>query len=319
MKRYIPIGLLAVIMTAVPCIAQHAIDPPPPTIGNERDLGVNQLKQFGIYDVFKARAKQENKSGKSIEELLAQDKADASALVASMKLQCTVANAVLMAVDASAHTKTFEVACASGAGYFLVQNEQPSAPLGFSCFAAEIARLTDIAAKREPGVACGLPENPGSKPMAETILQRAGKTCVVRDTKWHGQSATTDFLEVACREGPGFVVRSPLPGSQSPLHVDTCVELTRIGFVCTLPGNDPTREILIAALKPFKVSCDAESVRVIGHETVKRRQVVEYFCPKQQPRGLVVFLPAEGSNEPFEAVDCQAAAKRQADCTLTKQ
>jgi hypothetical protein len=71
-------------------------------------------------------------------------------------------------------------------------------------------------------------------------------------------------------------------------------------------------------LELHKVSCDAEAVHVIGHEAVKRREVVEYFCPKQQPNGLVAFLPTEGATAPFEVLDCPAAAKRQAVCTLTK-
>jgi len=318
MQRTLLIAISVAVLAAAPCAAQH-LDPPPPAVGNDRDVGVNQLSKFGSYDAIKARLKQWNKEGKTIAELLAEDKANAISLVASLKLSCVVTNAVLVAVDDTANTKTYEVACENAAGYFLVQSDPPGKPSGFSCFAAEVARQADIAAHRQAALTCSLPENAGSKPMAAAILQRAGKTCAVRDTKWHGQSATTDFLEVACQEGPGFVVRSPLPGSQSPLHVDTCIDLVRIGFVCKLPGNDPTLERLKAALKPFKVSCDAEAVHAIGHEAVKRREVVEYFCPKQQPKGLVAFLPAEGSTEPFEAVDCQAAAKRQAICTLTKQ
>lgn len=318
MQRNLLLSVFAVVLAAAPCAAQQRFDPPPPGIGNDRDYGVNELSKFGTYDAIKARLKQWNKEGKTIAELLAEDKANAVSLVASSKLSCAMTNAVLIAVDDKAQTKTYEVACQNGAGYFLVQSEPPGKATGFSCFAADAARQADIAAHREPTLNCSLPENGASKPMAAAILQRAGKICAVRDTKWHGQSATTDFLEVACQEGPGFVVRSPLPGSLAPLHVDICLELTHIGFVCKLPGNDPALETLKAALAQHKVPCDAEAARVIGHEAVKRRQVVEYFCPIQQPKGLVAFLPAEGSTEPFEALDCPTAAKRQAICTLNK-
>jgi hypothetical protein len=236
-----------------------------------------------------------------------------------LKLQCTVTNAILVAVDDKANTKTYEVACESGVGYFLAQSDPPGKESGFSCFAAEVAREADIAAKRMPAIGCSLPENPGSKRAIVSILSRSGKLCTFKDLKWRGQSRTTDFLEATCGEGPGFMVWTPLPGSQAPMRVMSCADSEVNGVACRLPDNDTVFTKLRGALAPYKISCDAESVRVIGRETVRRRQVVEYFCPQQQPKGLVAFLPAEGSNEPFEAVDCQAAAKRQAVCTLTKQ
>ncbi len=313
------IALIALVgLVAGPSGAQHGIDPPPPAVGNDLDLGVNQLKQFGIYDVFKARVKQENKDGKSIEELVAQDKADASALVSSLKMQCTVTDAILVAVDAGARTKTYEVACASGVGYFLVKSEGPVKPSGFTCFAADAARQADIAAHRPPSVGCGLPENAGTKATAASILTRAGKVCSVKGVLWRGQSATTDFLEAACEERNGFVVRAPLPGSLAPVRVDTCVESGRSGLPCKLTESDPAIIAAEDALKEHGVACDADKIRVIGHEAVKKRRVVEFLCPRQQPNGLVAFIPVEGSTAPFEALDCKAAAHRQAVCTLTK-
>ncbi|GAA0587259.1 hypothetical protein [Rhizomicrobium electricum] len=290
----------------------------PKGVATISDQAVDQINKFGTYDALKARMKKWNKEGKSAGEILAEDKAKAAALVASFKLQCRVTNAILVAVDDNANTKTYEVACDSGVGYFLVQGGAPGGSSGFTCFAAEAARAVDIAAKREPAIACGLPENPGSKAAAASILSQAGKACTIKDIKWRGQSPTTDFIETACAEGPGFTIWSPLPGSQAPVRIMACPISEMNGVACRLRDNDTALAAAKAALGRYKVSCDAQSVRVIGHETVKRRQVVEYFCPSQQPKGLVAYLPAEGSNEPFEAVDCLAAAKRQAVCTLTK-
>lgn len=306
------------VLSATPSGAQHAIDPVPPAIGNDRDLGVNQLKQFGTYDVFKVRVKQDNASGKSIEDLLAEDKAEASALVAHQKLQCTVTDAVLVAVDAAAHTKTFEVACADSAGYFLVQSDSPGGASGFTCFAADAARAADLEAKREPGIGCALPANAGVKPMAAAILAKAGKTCAITELKWLGQSSTTDFVELACAEGTGFVLRTPLPGSAAPQRLSTCAESAASGLACRLAANDTTLATLNAALAGHNFACTATAVHVIGREAVKRRRVVEYFCPAQHPNGLVAFLPTEGSSAPFEALDCGAAAKRQVVCILSK-
>lgn len=317
---------------AVPCAGQGSTipyqgtgtpgqDAPPPTVGNDNDIGVNQIQQFGNYDALKRRIKQANPSKKSLAELLAEDKANAVALVAASKLSCTVSDAVLVAEDATAHTKTYEVACENGTGYFLVQSEPPAAPSGFSCFAADAAKQADIAAHRQPAVACGLPANADPKAMAGRILSRAGKICDPRDYKWLGQNSksNTDFLEVACLDGNGYIVRSPLPGSQAPVRIETCIESGRNGLPCRMTESDPVIIAARNALKQHNVPCDAESVHAIGHETIKRRQVVEFFCPAQQPNGLVAFIPAEGSTAPFETLDCKAAKQHQAVCTLTKQ
>lgn len=326
MKQFRIMALSALIVMGMPCAAQMSSmpgkDPPPAAIGNDRDPAVNKITQYGSYDALQARVKQLNKEGKTktAAELLAEDKADATALVSAAKLPCAVTDALLVAEDTDKHTKTYEVACGSGTGYFLVQAEPPGAPSGFTCFAAEAARNADIAAHREPAIGCGLPENGGTAAMAATILSRAGKVCAVRATKWLGQSRTTntDFLEVACSEGAGFVVRSPVPGSQLPLRIDTCVDSARYGLPCSLTETDPVVIASTEALKKHGVACDAESTRVLGHEAVKKRRVVEFYCPRQQPKGLVAFIPLEESKAPFETFDCVQAATHGAVCTLTK-
>jgi hypothetical protein len=291
----------------------------PRTVGGDTEQAISQVNMFGNFDALKARISKWNAHGKSLAELLAEDRAAAIALTNTAKLPCNVANALLVAMDDKAHTKTFEVACDSGAGYFLVQADPPGNPSGFTCFAADAARQADIAAHREPAIACSLPENSSTATITASILTRVAKVCTIRETKWRGLSATTDYLELSCREGPGYLVQSPLPGSSMPLRVQSCAEAAASGVPCRLAGNDTTRLTFQAVLAQYKVACDAQSVRVIGHETLKRRQVVEFLCPQQQPKGLVAFVPAEGSSEPFEVFDCPAAAaKRQAFCTLTK-
>lgn len=292
--------------------------PDPSKDARETDPAIRQLMQFGNADALKQRLKNSNNRGKTVSQLLAEDKADATALATSLNLSCTVVNGSLVAEDAAAHTKTYEVACQSGPGYFLVKSDSPGPAVGFTCFAADAARQADIAAHREPGAGCALQENGTPKTMAASILSRAGKPCAVKDVNWRGQNATTDFVEASCEGVVGFVLRLPLPGSQSPVRIDTCNESAIKGLSCRLPGNDTTLVDLNAALAARKVACDAEAARVIGREVQKRRQVVEYFCPKQRPKGLVAFLPVEGSVEPFEVLDCASATKRQVICTLTK-
>jgi hypothetical protein len=79
----------------------------------------------------------------------------------------------------------------------------------------------------------------------------------------------------------------------------------------------PTLKTFRDAIATHKVSCEAtdQTTRVIGQIATKKLFVVEFACP-QQPRGLVAYIPEEGSTAQFEAVDCATAAKRGATCLL---
>lgn len=315
--------------TAMPCMAQSGPyqgpgpgQSPPTTIGHNNDMGATQIQTFGDYGALQWRIKQANPYKKTVVELLAQDKADAEGLVTASKLSCTVKDAMLVAFDDTAHTKTYEVACDNGVGYFLVKAEPPARPSGFTCFAADATRQADITAHRDPSVSCGLPPNADIKKAAQAILTRAGKTCTVERTQWMGQStaSNTDYLEVACLGGTGFVVATPLPGSVSPLRAVSCDDAVRSGLHCKMTQTvDPVLQKYKDALVQHHVDCNVQKVHVIGHETVKQRNVVEFLCPMDRPNGLVAFISPDGVAAPFEAVDCPTAAKRGVICTLTKR
>jgi hypothetical protein len=329
MRRILVSSILLAVLLAVPAVAQGGGRGDPNGPPETRDSNYNSVSEFdrvtkfgtsdaGKYiDLLRQRAR--TVKGKSVGELLAEDKASATALVSMLKLPCTVTNAVLVAEDATALTKTYEVVCDSRVGYFLVQSTSPGKSSAFSCFAADAARLADIAAHREPSIVCSLPENIDAKASVSAILAIAGRPCTVQGTRWMGQSATTntDFLEVACQGGDGLVVSSPLPGARSPLKVDTCHASALRGLPCRLSDNGVTLQTFKDALAQHGVSCDAENMRLVGRETIKRRHVVEFLCPKQHPEGLVAFIPADTTGAPFEVMDCQAAAKQQVACRLT--
>jgi hypothetical protein len=94
------------------------------------------------------------------------------------------------------------------------------------------------------------------------------------------------------------------------------------GIPCKLSDNG----VLPATDRDFKnaliqhnVRCDAAEVRSIGREAIQKRHVVEFFCPQQQPAGLVAFIPLNGNSAKFETVDCVEAAKRGVVCKLTQK
>ena len=254
---------------------------------------------------------------------------DAGALVAKLQLSCVVTDASYIAQGPAVvngktvQTATFEVACGNGLGYFVVSQE-PEPPMALSCFTAEAARAADVAAGNKPGVVCQLPANADIKTMAMSIVNHTGHTCTVRDLKRIGQStkSNTEYNEVACADGTGYMLASALPGSTNAPIVVSCHNSALQGIPCKLSDNGElpaTIEDFKTALAQHNVPCDASDVRSIGKETALKRHVVEFLCPQQQPGGLVAFIPLNGNTAPFETVDCAAASKRGIICKLTKK
>ena len=286
----------------------------------------NKIQDYA--DQARRLTKEDKAHGKTLADLLAEDKAAATALAQAMPLSCDVSQAILAAqgpvtVDGkTVATKTYETACTNGMGYFLI-SQTPGKPYGFSCFAADATRAADVAAGKTPGAVCKLPPNADINGMATAVLKAAGTTCTATNHRWIGESSASniEYNEIACSDGAGYVLISALPGSTAAPRAITCKDAAARGLACKLTASGAptiTIDTFREALAKHGVQCDAtgDNVRVIGQESVQKRYVVEFSCP-QQPRGLVAFIPLEGNAAPFETLDCPtAAAKRGVKCTL---
>ncbi len=283
----------------------------------------NQLQEYA--DRARRLTKDDKAKGKTLADLLAEDKATAEALAASMPLSCKVNEAMMVAqgpdtIDGkSVDTRTFEVTCANGMGYFLISVE-PGKPYGFSCLAAEATHLADVAAGRPPGTVCQLPANANLKAMLGSVMSHAGVTCTVKDHRWTGQSiaTNTEFNEIVCEGGAGYMLVTALPGSAAPVRAVSCHDSAMQGLPCKLSDNGVqlvTLQTFKDALAQHQIACDAgdQDIHVFGKENVKKRYVVQFRCA-QNGTTLVAFIPLEGATAPFEAIDCQAAAKRGFKC-----
>jgi hypothetical protein len=329
-------AVLALALTGTGAMAQGGASTagPSPTagIGNHLPQGTMTQEDFnklGDYANMSKRLTEGDKAkGKTVEDLLAEDKAKAAELAKSMPLSCTVNDAVLAAEGPATingkevKTHTYEVACGNGLGYFLVAVDGGT-PYGFSCLAAEATRQADLAAGRKPGTVCGLGANANVENMATNALMHAGISCMANKLRYVGTSskANLEYNEVACLDGKGYMLVSALPGSTRPVQAITCHNAAEAGLMCKLTASGAplvTKQTLIDALAANKVKCSTsiDKMNVIGQENTKKRYVVEFSCP-EQPKGLVAFIPLEGSKSPFEAIDCKAAAKRNAVCKLT--
>lgn len=301
-----------------------------PTGGSHMGQALNQdqfNKLVDYADQSKRLTKEDKAKGKTLTDLLAEDRAAAIELTKVMPLSCDVSDAMLIATGPAVidgknvNTKTYEASCANGMGYFLISVDQ-ARPYGFSCFAADATRAADVAAGRKPGAVCQLPLNANTKAMAGAVLGKAGVQCAIKGYRWVGQNSAnhTEFDEFACESGQGYMVVAALPGSQIQVHVETCNASASRGLPCKLSDNGTlpvTLKTFRDALAQHNVACDAadDAIHVIGQENAKKRYVVEFQCT-QQPKGLIAYIPLSGNTAPFETLDCAAASKRGAKCTL---
>ncbi len=250
---------------------------------------------------------------------------EAAELLTKLRVPCKLNDASLVAmgpVDIGGRkidTKTFEVSCDSGLGYFVVSAENADV---FSCFAADATRAKDIAEGKEPGIVCTLPANADPKAMATAVLAHSGVNCQVSRVRWIGLSAkaSTEYTEAACSDGTGYVLTSAVPGSSSPVGAMPCVEAGKRGILCTMSSNGQpaiTIRTFKDELARHKIACSAsdENIHVIGQETAQKRYVVEFKC-SDFPKGLVAYIPLGDNKMSFETTDCATAAKRHVMCTL---
>ena len=160
-------------------------------------------------------------------------------------------------------------------------------------------------------------------------MKRSGVECKVRELKWLGTSAANlDHIEAACEAGGGYVIRSPRPGSSGKLEVLGCQDAIRQGVACELSpsapsaaesnaGSRPTLSWFKEALSRNGVSCESRRARIFGRESGKRRYLVEFEC-SDRPEGLVAIVPPAGDTvNPFESMNCTAAAERGIRCELS--
>jgi hypothetical protein len=216
--------------------------------------------------------------------------------------------------------KIYEAACRSGTGYFLV-SQPPQKSLAISCFAAEAARVADVARGANPDeFTCELSGYKSAKAMAASVLKGAGTVCDVSNYRWVGVSSVsgTEYSEVACADDKGYVLEIPGTSATAQLSVVGCQDALKEGVKCTLSAvtMPVTLQTFRDAITEHAVDCTPAQIRYVGRETQGRRYVVELQCP-QQPKGLVAFIPLEGNTKPFETLDCPAAVARAVHCTLT--
>jgi len=320
------VSIAAVVAWNMPADAQNAPGTHQDNSGLNGSLSREDLEKLG------GDHKQDGADSKDPVMSRAKATAQSATLLQMLKISCDVNDAKLVASGTrkpksggrEVETRVYEVACSGGMGY-LLETQGTEMPMAISCLSAEEARAADAAKGREPSFFCKLPENKDVYALvASMITAGSGGQCEVRTLQSFGHSESThsDYSEVACNDGKGFILRIAQPGSEAQTVVMSCQEAAKQSIKCKLTDTGPVEAPV--TLQTFKdvlarngVTCNIGQIRLIGQEDHLKRYVVEYRCA-DQPAGMVAFLPLPGNANVYESLDCATALSESGvECAFT--
>ncbi|HZF14940.1 MAG TPA: hypothetical protein VE046_03260 [Steroidobacteraceae bacterium] len=249
-------------------------------------------------------------------------------LLKAMQLPCEVVDAEPVGRGKTkingkvSDVRIYEVACGNGLGYIVV-SQGDAEPYAISCFSADATYALETAAGRKSDMFCQLPANKDVKVMAASVMSAAGTKCAVQRLQWFGRSAQshTEYSEVVCDGGGGYLLRTAQAGSDQPPTVMSCQDAAQNGIKCRLTDAGPvvkpvTLDTLKEALAAGGVKCSATQTRLVGQESKRKRYVVEFQCP-EYPKGLVAFIPTGDNTNKLETLSCADAVSEHVLCELT--
>jgi hypothetical protein len=296
-------------------------------LGNQDNGGLNGSLSHSDLEKLKSDY---DKRSKAMPPAEAKDQS--AKLLAALSLPCEISDAQLVVSGTrriggkETPVRVFEVACAQEMGYLLETQGPAAPPVAISCLSAEEARSTDVAKGKESGFFCKLPQNRDIYAWIDSLIASGagGAQCAVQRLQPIGRSESShsEYSEVSCQDGKGYVLRTALPGSQAKASATTCADAARQGIRCRLTdsgpaekGSDPSLDTLEEALAQHGVSCKVAPIRLIGQEDHLKRYVVEYHCSDPPSGGGgIAFVPLPGNTNPYESIDCAAGALRGIPC-----
>jgi hypothetical protein len=159
------------------------------------------------------------------------------------------------------------------------------------------------------------------------LVASAGLKCTVKNaayigegtTKVDGKSMKQFGYEVACGEGPGYVLIKLENGTINPI---TCIQAKAgydanggKGILCKLPENAD----LNAQVQPFMTAagtkCTVSNVLYVGSSASAKVDRYEVAC--SEGGGYMLDAPGAGSTATAQASSCLAAASTGYQCKLT--
>ena len=131
----------------------------------------------------------------------------------------------------------YEIVCKNALGWIISLGPDGKPQLN-DCVALDAGALA--AGKAWPkGMVCSLPGNNTPISGLKPIAAKVAPSCTLSDGTFLGGGGSPPILryEIACKDGKGYIVDNPAPGSSALLSSLSCDEAKAAGVACTLAGK----------------------------------------------------------------------------------
>ncbi len=219
---------------------------------------------------------------------------DAPAVVQKAGIACTVSDAFYIGASTGKEGKqdVYEVACQQGLGYVLLTS------------AASTKAYDCLATANQPTLACRLPGNADPKQGLKADITSAAVTCTPTNAKYLGANATTTVYEVACQEGPGYLLQAPVPPATTAVVAVPCLQAEGSPNACTLTSKAQSMAVLNTLVTQAGKTCQISADRFIGNDPKNGDAYYEVGCGTQP--GFVLAATRTGGFD--RLITCGQAA-----------
>ena len=200
----------------------------------------------------------------------------------------------------------YEVACTGSGGYVLREPKAGGAPVASMC----------AIFPPDGAVKCTLTPPAVQTAEIDKLATGIGQPCSVKGRRYIGSTPDhTDFFEVACNEGKGYVLQTGANGALQQ-SID-CVKATELAGGCTLTDVRQAQTELVTVYTHLsqKAGFDCTVTKYAEFPAkADGTEVVELAC-SNRPDGGVGMFPANGTPK---VVDCLRASAQGYVCNMTK-
>jgi len=229
---------------------------------------------------------------------------EAPAAIEAAHVPCTITDAVL--IGKSGKSSVYEVACKEGMGYMIIGAADAATPAkAYDC-------LTTLG---NASLTCRLPGNADPKQGLAPLVAAAGANCTLKDARAIGSTKSGEaYYEVACQQGPGYILTKAAPGATPPVSVIPCVEAMGASNVtCTLT----TKAEIVASIAKLAAQsgkpCQVSDARFVGSSSTTGETFYEVACGTAA--GFMIQTNKAGVYQ--TAIACANAAGIAGGCKMT--
>ena len=161
-----------------------------------------------------------------------------------------------------------------------------------------------LATASQPTLACRLPGNADPKQGLKPYITSAAVTCTPTNARYLGANATTTVYEVACQEGPGYLLQAPVAPATTAVVAVPCLQAEGSANACTLTTKAQSMAVLNTLVTQAGKTCQISGDRFIGNDPKTGDAYYEIGCGPQP--GFVLAATKTGGLD--RVITCGQAA-----------